>query len=270
MDKIKTKLLEASLRILRPLARTLIRHGVSHAEFSEVARQAFVDVGFRDFILEGKKQTVSRVSVLTGLSRKEVQRLRDAHDTADLRIRKPINRAQRVINGWMSDPELVDPRGEALALPMYGQRGSFSALVKRHAGDVKPGAVLDELIRQDIVERSNGTVYLKKDGYVPLRDTQEKIDIMGVCASDLLETLDYNSANENELRYQRALVYHDIPPEVITQFKQHSARKSQRLLNELNQWLALKKKATAGYSHEERKRIGVGIYFFENRDEELG
>ena len=74
MDTLKQKLTAATLKVLLPLVRVLLKNGISHAEFSEIGRRALVEVGFRNFDIDGRKQTVSRVAVLTGLSRKEVLR----------------------------------------------------------------------------------------------------------------------------------------------------------------------------------------------------
>ena len=68
MSSLPEKLTRAAIRILKPLVRVLLRNGLSHAEFSEIARRVFVEVGFEDFEIDRRKQTVSRVAVLTGLS----------------------------------------------------------------------------------------------------------------------------------------------------------------------------------------------------------
>ena len=76
-DKHQKPLVAAVLRLLRPLARILLRNGVSFSTFSDLAKWTYVDVAAREFGIEGRKQSTSRVSVITGLSRREVMRVRN-------------------------------------------------------------------------------------------------------------------------------------------------------------------------------------------------
>ena len=74
-DTPETVLQRAIQQLLRPLVRLLLRHSVSFAAFGEIARRVYVDVALKDFAIPGRKPSASRVAVLTGLTRKEVQRL---------------------------------------------------------------------------------------------------------------------------------------------------------------------------------------------------
>ena len=112
MDKLRETLSVAVRRLLRPLVRILLRNGIPFGTFSELAKQVYVDVAYDDFAERGRKQTASRVSALTGLTRKEVKRLRElpgeeALAAADQRY----NRAIRVISGWTNDETFQDEDG---------------------------------------------------------------------------------------------------------------------------------------------------------------
>ena len=74
---LKLAILAAYKRLLRPLVRILIRNSVSFAEFSEIAKDVYVEVAARDFRLPEKNMTQGRIAILTGLTRKEVNRLLD-------------------------------------------------------------------------------------------------------------------------------------------------------------------------------------------------
>lgn len=65
-------------RLLRPLVRLCIRSGMTFPALAQLLRELFVNVAEHDFALDGKPQTDSRVSLLTGIHRKEVARLRGA------------------------------------------------------------------------------------------------------------------------------------------------------------------------------------------------
>lgn len=265
---IRDKLSQAALKILRPLVRMLIKNGISHAEFSELGRRAYVEVGFNDFRIDGRKQTVSRVAVLTGLSRKEVLRISQESGDSLLLDSGTINRALRVINGWMNDSQFHDEDGHPLALPLQGAR-SFSSLVKNYSGDITAGAILDELVRTGAVKKENELIALTAQGYIPQQCKSEKIDIAGICATDLLNTLDHNLDREgNEGKFQRAVAYHNLPDDIVDEFKALSREKGTELLIELNAWLSAKKTSRAPLEPGQGKRIGLGIYYFEDEPDE--
>ena len=101
--KLDKALSAAVLRLMRPLVRILLRNGMAYGNLAELVRKAYVDVAWREFAPEGKKQTVSRVSALTGLTRKEVRRLLDEGMSATAPDQERYNRAIRVISGWVND-----------------------------------------------------------------------------------------------------------------------------------------------------------------------
>ena len=102
MNDIKHIIAKAALKVLEPLVRILLRYEVSHSEFSELAKRSYVDVAYKYYSIPNRKQTYSRVAVITGLSRKEVVRLSDEENQGIPETKGPVNRANRVIGGWLS------------------------------------------------------------------------------------------------------------------------------------------------------------------------
>ena len=134
MNKIPGVLYKSLFLLLRPLVKILLQHGISAAEFTEITHQVFVDVAENDFLIEGKKQSTARIAVLTGLHRTEVARLRKLPETTtEDEAWQFHNRAARVVSGWVRD-ENFQIRGEPKTLPIEGESGSFSALVKQYSG----------------------------------------------------------------------------------------------------------------------------------------
>src|SRR5437868_10011805 len=134
-DLPQTALQRALATLLRPLCRVLLRHSVSFGAFEDIAKRVYVQVALEEFGIPGKKPSISRASILSGLTRKEVQRLvaestGPAEDTSDR-----YNRAARVLTGWIRDPDFVDANGEPRRIPQDGEFG-FAALVRRHSGDM--------------------------------------------------------------------------------------------------------------------------------------
>ena len=86
----------AVLRIMRALARVLIRHGLPMPAFAELAKRAYVDAALQDFAIPGRKPSLSRASLLTGLTRKDVQRLVAEREAGAAALPRADNRAARM------------------------------------------------------------------------------------------------------------------------------------------------------------------------------
>jgi len=236
---IKTVLGRAVIKVLKPMLRVLIRNEVTVKEFNELVRQAYVDVSYEHFVIPGKKLSHNRIAVLTGLSRKEVMRLSNLR-TSQGKITKPApNRAQRVVNAWLSDKEFLTSKNKPRVLPLRGEQTSFSALVAKYSGDVTPGAILDELIRIGVVAKdSNDRIRLESIGYVPTKDDLKKIEELASSTADLLNTAVHNIETPDNPRFQRQLICTGVSKNVAEKFRKQCIKKSESHLLDLNQLLS--------------------------------
>ncbi len=265
-DDVHKALTTAILRVLRPLVRILLRHGISYGTFAEVAKWVFVDVATDDFAIPGRKQSVSRVSVITGLSRKEVGRVQQLPRPDDQETIEQHNRAARVVGGWLHDRDFLGPDGSPAALAFEDEPTSFSELVKRYSGDVPARAVLDELLRVGAVERdAEKRISLKVRAFVPQGSEADKLHILGVDAGALVSTIDHNLDPNQPLPYfQRKVEYDNIPDEALEPFRTLAGGRAQELLLQLNDWLAKHDRdVTPSATGTGRNRAGLGIYYFE-------
>jgi hypothetical protein len=267
---IKSALSEAAKTILRPLVRVLLRNGIPYGAFADMARRVYVETAEQEFALPGKKQTVSRISTITGLTRKEVTRIQAAETAKDVADMERYNRPARVIGGWVRAKAYHDGRGRPAALPMEGETRSFSALVREFSGDIPPRAMADELSRVGAIEiLPNGNVRLLTRAYIPRGDQAEKVGILGTDVADLIRTIDHNlTSSPGEAYFQRRVSYDNIPQEMLPALTKKIARKAQACLESLDRELAAADRDLApGVKGTGRVRIGVGIYYFEERVE---
>ncbi len=257
----------ALLRLLRPLVRLLLRHGVPFAAFADLAKRTYVEVAMQDFALEGRRPSISRASILTGLTRKDVQRLLVGGGAEREAPAERHNRAARVLTAWVRDPDFLRPDGSPRPLAPDGSDG-FAALARRHSGDMPSRAVLDELLRIGAVRTcDDGLIEPVARGYVPQRSASDKLRMLGTDVADLIDTIDHNIEHgADEPRFQRKVMYEGIPVEALPAFRRWSATFSQALLEKLDRWLAARDAAepqadAAGAGAV--ARVGVGIYYFE-------
>src|SRR5512147_999587 len=130
---LKLAILAAYKRLLRPLVRILIRNSVSFAEFSEIAKDVYVEVAASDFRLPDKNMTQGRIAILTGLTRKEVNRLITQQGMQQRDYASNLNRVTRILGGWHTDPHFTGPYGLPLEVPYDAPSDrSFAELVRRY------------------------------------------------------------------------------------------------------------------------------------------
>jgi hypothetical protein len=244
----------------------LLRHGVSYGTFSELAKWVYVDVAMREFAIPGRKQSTSRVSIITGLSRKEVRRVYRLQRPTDRESAERYNRAARVIAAWRREADFLDADGQPAILPVLGSGITFNELVHRFSGDVPVRAILDELIRVGAVEElDDGRIRLLAPAYIPRTSETDKIHILGTDVGYLISTIDHNlQPGGSEPFFQRKVTYDNLPKEVLPQFRKLTMRKAQSLLKNMDRWLAIHDRDTnPAVTGTGRNRAGMGIYYFE-------
>ncbi len=118
--------------LLRPIASLLLKCGMTWREFAEVSKSVFVAVASQDYGLNGRPTNVSRVSILTGVSRKEIARVRALLEQESEPLPNKTTDATRLLSGWHQDPEFLTPDGEPRVLPAEGDGRQF----RQHSGSV--------------------------------------------------------------------------------------------------------------------------------------
>ncbi len=263
LNPAKTALVVSCYRIQKSLAKFSIRIGLSSGTMCELVKRAYVDAAEELIIADGEKVQSTKIGVMTGLYRKEIVRLREKPVPGAAAQEDKYNRSARVVTGWMRDTEFQTDAGIPASLEARGP-GSFAELVKRYSGDMAATAMREELERLGIVETdAEGKLALKSEGYVS-SDMVEGIHILGTDTADLIDTIHHNlSVEQSVKRYQRKVSYRSIPQEFVKPFKVYASTASQRLLEELDRWLAERDVDPAG-EDEQSTRLGLGIYHIES------
>lgn len=253
------------VRILKPVVRILLRNGVSYATFADIARKVYVDSGFDEARRQGQKQTVSNVSIITGINRKEVKRLRDALTYSDDTSLKKFNRIVRVLAGWQHDEEFLDDDAEPRDLKLEGEKASFTRLVRRYSGDMPVVAMLNALIDSgNIKVIDNGNIQLINRNYLPASDSEEKLNILGIDTAELIQTIDHNInvVDQADAWFQRKASNTHVRVDALPKLKLRINKKAQQLLEDID----------AAFSENESDKddhcaVSVGIYFCQENDQ---
>lgn len=241
--------------------------------FSDLAKRVYIDVASKEFTIRGRKQSDSRVSVITGLNRKEIRRVKNLPPADDEGAAERYNRAARVIGGWARDPSFQGPGNEPATLPIEGDGKTFGELVKRYSGDVPSRAILDELHRVGAVELlEDGRVRLIERSYVPRTGEVDKIGILGADVSELISTIDHNlRSGAFDPYYQRKVSYDNLPAEAIPEIRKIVRSRAQELLESLDgEFSRRDRDANPSVEGTGRRSAGMGIFYFEDEETEEG
>lgn len=269
-SQIQHAVLSACREFLRPVVRFLLKNGIGYNEFSQICKLAFVEVASNDYGIRGRKTNMSRVAVMTGISRKEVKRLRatETKDTLVAMSRK--RRPELILSIWQSDPDYCDSKGKPKRIRFDGSGTTFRDLVKRVGGDIPARAMLNELLRAGSIVQEGEKLRLVSASYIPEPNDPEAILVAGDAIRDMISTIDHNlGVLDPELRFLERRVYSDrLPTRQRARFRKLARERGELLIRDLNSWLTEREAAALEHSEEvasssHTDRIGVGVYFFD-------
>ena len=262
-------IVHACLRWLRPIARWLLKSGLTWKEFAELSRTVFVAVAAEEFGLRGRPTNVSRIALLTGLTRRDVRRYRESPLLQVAGVRRAdddLNHATRVLAGWHLDAEFIDELGRPRVLPATGEGATFSALVRRYAGDIPATALAKELKLSGSVERTDDGQYRAlRRFYMPRAMDGQAVERAGHVLADLTTTLEHNLSRDaaSPSRFEGRAQNRHVAPEQLPAFRAFLEREAQGFLERCDEWLS-SHEAAAG-SDGPQLRLGVGVYMIQEK-----
>ncbi len=264
---MQRQILNALLVALRPLARALLRAGIGYREFAEISKSAFVDIATKDYGLRGRPTNISRVAVMTGLTRKEVRRLRDKSEAGEETATVRSTPMSTILHRWFIEDEFLDTSGKPKILNFDGDGSSFSSLVRKFGGDIPSGAMRTELLRIDAIEElpDNKLKVLKRN--VSNLDVHDRI-INGL-ASQLYPAalaMEHNTRTEgNEDAWiQRSVSTSNVRHGDLSRVRRISSDRLVELTDSIDDLFAAYETLYDKDDKEKPTRsVGIGVFYFE-------
>jgi hypothetical protein len=255
--------------VLTPLARTLLRCGVSYTEFADLSKRAFVEAASQDYGVRNRPTNIARVAVMTGLSRKEVSRIRGEASSirqADLPYR---NIPAEILHRWHTDPEFLTSAGSPKPLPFSSRHTSFTSLVRTVTGDIPPRALERELTRAGALKTVHGQKLLPVTReFVPDAANEKLIEGLQFGLRRLAETVCYNAdpKNAKSPHIQRIVHTGGIAASDLSLVRESLAAIVAGFGRQIDDYLtAFQGKPYRGRRESEgRYHVGVGLYYFDN------
>jgi len=267
---IRSALLSAIHRVLSPVVRVMLGHEITLPMAIELLKRVFVEVAERDFRLDKKGSTDSRISLITGVHRKDVKRLRELpHVEADLPPK--VSLSAQIVATWITGREWIDDKGAPRPLPRLARRGngaSFEALVASISQDIRPRSVLDEWLRLGVVQiNADDEVVLTSNAFVPRDGIEEKLAYYGHNLGDHAAAAADNVLGAPRPWFERSVHHVSLTEAQIEQLRQRAAELGMQLLTELHTMAE-----QAADDGEATKRFTCGVYFYsaDNQDTPAG
>jgi hypothetical protein len=259
-------LLNAFRRVLRPLIRILVRSGVRYDEFLELVRGVYVETAVRDGLGDGQRPTRARISVSTGVARRDVDRFIDSEGEVVVAQKSLTRTLMEVLHRWHTDPQFVGPYGIPLELERQSSRGrSFRELVHLINPAVRDADVLEELIRLRAVVLSGDThVRAVSRALIPIEEmSPAQLELFGSALTRLADTLQFNMDPRNSTKRLEQAVISDrgLPRDVVPIFEKYVRERVTELLVEIDNWLS----PYSAESIEPNERIGLAVFQFIER-----
>jgi hypothetical protein len=260
-SQISPALLAALHRLLSPIARLMLARGITLPMAMELLKRVFVDVAERDFRLNDKTATDSRISLLTGVHRKDVRRLRALPGIED-ELPEKVSLGAQLVGAWTTRPPWQDGEGKPRLLPRLASNGgdlSFESLVASVSRDIRPRSVLDEWIRLGVV-RINGAdqVELQEQAFIPRHGEAEKLAYYGLNLGDHITAATDNVLEVGRPWFERSVHHQGLSAGEVEALRERAAALGMTLLQDLHQQAS----SPVGDQQVKDRRFTCGVYFY--------
>lgn len=265
-NQLHKTVLRATRFFMTPIARFLLRTGIGFREFSEIAKLAFVDVASQDYGIRGRPTNISRVAVMTGLTRKEVKRIRVKLDTDDVTSDVRVSPGQEILHYWYQDTDFLGKDGAPVPIPYEGNGASFINLARRYGGDIPPGALRRELERVGAIEQTaDGRIKALKRYFIPVEMNTEFVESVAHSLHDLASTIAHNAMHpgSDEGRIERYVFTRRLKKNSIPRFRRFAREHVPNFLEYIEDWISAHEVSYEDSKRQTQQRVGIGVYYFE-------
>jgi len=269
-NDIQRQILGAFLIALRPIARIFLRFGMGYREFSDITKTAFVDVATSEYGLRGRPTNISRVAVMTGLTRKEIRRVREKIEKGDLSVVVKSTPLSEMLHRWHADNDYLDSAGRPVVLPFSGEGVSFSSLAKKYGGDIPPGAMRTELKRVGaVIEDEQGNLQAVSRVIHPKGEHEKLVTAVVHAIYPLISTIAHNvNPNRDDDTWAQFNTYTQSIRKIdVPRLRRISLDRLTALAESIDDlFIAYETLHENDGSDGDKNIVAVGVYYFEEKD----
>lgn len=173
-----------------------IRYSIQLPELIEKLKEIFVKIAKEEISKRNEEISVSKISVISGVHRKDVTRF-----IKNKEAKKPKqNIIARIMVKWQHSKKFTTSSGSPRVLNAEGRNSEFSELVESvTGGDLGAYPILHEMERLGIIEKKGSRVKLLWRDYVVDSDSKKGISLLAEDSNDLANAIEENIFNRSEL-----------------------------------------------------------------------
>jgi Family of unknown function (DUF6502) len=254
-------LMRALRHVMRPIVRLMIRHGVVMQSFNDLAKSVFTEIAEREILANGEEATDSRITLMTGIHRAEVKRLRDAGFDAFM-LSPTLSTGADVVTLWLTDRRFSANRVPRPLSVRKGDTGNtFSLLVRSVNPELRPFQVLAEMSRLGVVSVADHEAKLLLDSFVPQRGFDDKLEYFAENGHDHLAAAVQNLANERPALLEQSVSANALSAASVTELST-MARTLWKLVMQQIVDRAIELEAKDAASGKATSRMNFGVYFY--------
>lgn len=263
-ETYRARLVHTLRKVLRPLVQILFRAGIRFDEFVDLLRGIYAEITIRDAIGNGQTISTGRISILSGVGRRDIERLLGSDEW--LKVPKPTDAAAlaAILHRWHTDSTFLGPYGVPLELPMAGQGGrNFTDLVAGSPIGIDPQYAFEQLLAAQMIARSGEThvKVLSRTYVMPEPLSSAMLEHFGSAMTNLASTLDYNMTPDQKSKRLEQTVFPDdgLPEELMPEFDAFVRERAKELISDVDDWLAA---AARRPIKNPSQRAGTGVHIF--------
>lgn len=262
----KKQLLIASAmkRVLKPFIKLMLANDLSYTFAIDLLKTLFVEVADKEFMIDGKRPTDTRISLISGVHRKDVRRLREYSPDVEEVVPENISLGSQLMALWNTDPKYLNKDGTPKSLPRLASTGeseSFESLVRSVSTDIHPRAVLDEWIRLGFatVDTEN-MVHITADAFIPQEGFEEKAFFFGHNLHDHAAAAVSNMLGQQSSYLERCVHYDELTMASVQEISEFAKKQGMKSLTEV--FKVADSHAEDSKSSQPKMRMTYGIYFY--------
>lgn len=239
--------------LLVPIIRVLSAIGFSYRDFAETAKTVYVEVAMAEDRRRARKTSLSRVALISGITRREAARLRDVVTTEPTTYADPATSISNLVHAWHTDPRYSE-QGSPRELPLKGT-ASLETLIECHKGGRDADEFVRDLVRLGVVEVLPGSVRPRVSQF-HLRPLDElSLEHFACVVHDVGQAAGTNVFGYGGRRLERRAVAYRVDPEVATELKAHISERIGSLFDEVREAMQPDDSPVQG-----GRRVGFGVY----------
>jgi hypothetical protein len=260
-------LMAAIEKLLRPLVKLMLSFQITYPLLNNMLKSIYVDVAEKKFQVTGKRQSDSRINLLTGVHRKDIKRLRN-EVREEQSVLASVSTGAEIIAQWLGSKEFLREDGKPRSLALRktsAEELCFDDLVEKVCKqDIRPRVILDEWLRLGVAHIENEQVILNTGAFTPVEGFAEKVFFFSKNTQDHICASSHNLMGQKPAYFDRSVYYDRLSKQSVQELAELAESLGMQALTAMNKQALAKQSADKNRQGTDF-RMNFGIFNFNSR-----